>query len=880
MATEPESNASATAATTRSTGYGPSHSKRPEFDGNGDKFEMFESRLLGHMRRLKMHKIILPESEGGVSDDALDAEDNAEVYAELIQCLDDTSMNLIFRDARDNGREALAILRAHYMSTEKPRVIALYTELINLVKGCDEDLTQFILRAETVKAQLVKAGETISDSLLMAMVLKGLPSEFKPFMTVTINQTPGKFAEFKKSLRIYEGTMKVCEQGGADSVMTVKKTRTGAKCFSCGQKGHIKKNCPNKSRKRWCEICQSTTHDTNICRKRPKDSPGSTSAKTCTEGEMHTYTFKISVDDGEDQPEATPDEMTSSSINAVLVDTGATTHIITDRSKFTQFDNSFNPETHFIELANGKRANNLAQGRGTARIELKDTQGVVQEAFLEDALYVPSFKQDIFSVDRAAARGASVEFRGNSGVLKSCDGTMFNVVKRGKLYFLNSVVHTKHSTRSVKEWHEAMGHCNVKDLNKMQGCVYGMTIKGDVKMECKTCIQGKMSNERCTLPDERAARVLEFVHADLAGPITPTGKDGFKYVLAFTDDYSGIVFPYMLKCKSDTLRATEKFLADVAPHGDVKRLRTDNGGEFMSNEYKELMVKNKIKHETSASHSPHQNGTAERQWRSLFDMSRCMLLDKGLPKYMWPYAVSYAAYTRNRCYVERLGKTPFEAFVGKKPNVSHMQCFGQECLSLAQGAKKLDARANEGIFVGYDKYSPAYLVFDPDTQVVRKVRSVKFLSKSAQETDEDELMTQSGPAMTRAEKPDEHVQDDVPEVKREAGDGTQPQVQRDQEPIRDFENRRYPTRDRAKPKWLDDYVEKVTDSSADLDFCYRVGVHVPSTFEQARNSGESIQWKRAMDDELESLVDNDTFELTSLPEGRKCIWGKRVLCIL
>ena len=44
-------------------------------------------------------------------------------------------------------------------------------------------------------------------------------------------------------------------------------------------------------------------------------------------------------------------------------------------------------------------------------------------------------------------------------------------------------------------------------------------------------------------------------------------------------------------------------------------------------------------------------------------------------------------------------------------------------------------------------------------------------------------MTQSGPAMTRAEKPDEHVQDDVPEVKREAGDSMQPQVQRDQEPI-------------------------------------------------------------------------------------------------
>ena len=93
--------------------------------------------------------------------------------------------------------------------------------------------------------------------------------------------------------------------------------------------------------------------------------------------------------------------------------------------------------------------------------------------------------------------------------------------------------------------------------------------------------------------------------------------------------------------------------------------------------------------------------------------------------------MSYATYTRNRCHVERLGKTPFEAFVGKKPNVSHMQCFGQKCISLVQSAKKLDARGDEGIFVGYDKYSPAYLVFDPISQVVRKVRCIKFLSNSA-----------------------------------------------------------------------------------------------------------------------------------------------------
>ena len=57
------------AAATTSTGYGPStyrssSSRRLEFDGDGLRFELFESKLLGHMRRLRMHKTILPESEG------------------------------------------------------------------------------------------------------------------------------------------------------------------------------------------------------------------------------------------------------------------------------------------------------------------------------------------------------------------------------------------------------------------------------------------------------------------------------------------------------------------------------------------------------------------------------------------------------------------------------------------------------------------------------------------------------------------------------------------------------------------------------------------------------------------------------------------------
>jgi transposase InsO family protein len=75
----------------------------------------------------------------------------------------------------------------------------------------------------------------------------------------------------------------------------------------------------------------------------------------------------------------------------------------------------------------------------------------------------------------------------------------------------------------------------------------------------------------------------------LAGPIEPTAKDGFKYALSFVDDFTGINMVYFLKQKSDTTEATEKYIADVAPYGKIKRLRSDNGGEFISYRFKSLL---------------------------------------------------------------------------------------------------------------------------------------------------------------------------------------------------------------------------------------------------------------------------------------------------
>ena len=135
-------------------------------------------KFLGYMRLQKLKDVILSEEED------VDQEKNEEAFAELIQFLDDRSLSLVMRDAVGDGRAALKILREHYAGASTPRIISLYTELTSLVKKNEESVTDYVIRAETAAAALENAGETVSDSLLIAMILKGLPDSFQSFVAV------------------------------------------------------------------------------------------------------------------------------------------------------------------------------------------------------------------------------------------------------------------------------------------------------------------------------------------------------------------------------------------------------------------------------------------------------------------------------------------------------------------------------------------------------------------------------------------------------------------------------------------------------------------------------------------------------------------------
>ena len=85
-------------------------------------------------KSLKLGMIFTPLAEGANEDTrAADATKNTDAFAELVQCLDDRSLTLINRYAANDGRKAFGILREHYRSKGKPRIITLYTELTSLI---------------------------------------------------------------------------------------------------------------------------------------------------------------------------------------------------------------------------------------------------------------------------------------------------------------------------------------------------------------------------------------------------------------------------------------------------------------------------------------------------------------------------------------------------------------------------------------------------------------------------------------------------------------------------------------------------------------------------------------------------------------------------
>jgi transposase InsO family protein len=145
----------------------------------------------------------------------------------------------------------------------------------------------------------------------------------------------------------------------------------------------------------------------------------------------------------------------------------------------------------------------------------------------------------------------------------------------------------------------------------------------------------------------------------------------------------------------------------------VKKLRTDGGGEFLSNQFNEWLDSKGILRSITPANTPQRNGVAERLNRTLLDKARSMILSGNLDKSFWGEAISTANFLKNRSPTKSKLKTPEEIYSGFKPKASYLQIFGSKCeYTVSQKQLKLNDRTRSAIFVGYVPEDSLYRLWD------------------------------------------------------------------------------------------------------------------------------------------------------------------------
>ena len=410
------------------SGYGPSNKRLLYFDGLSDSYLLWETRFLSYLYTIEksLQKAILPLKAGEADDEDFE-EKNKWAFAELVQYIDEKSLQLVMVDAMNKGREALQILRSHHASTEKPKILTLYEELTTLRHSKEEDITDYILRAERAATGLRSAGERITDNLIIAMLLKGLSDEYKPFIVVHTQLDKVKtFTEFKAALHNYANTESVRHKHADEhSIMSSKYSKTYS-CHSCGKQGHKSHECRTKG-KLYCNHCKKPGHMEKVCfakKKSREKSSVQTEHVSSTNSTSYSFTMQDRV-------------MASYNSNALLVDCGATCHVVNNEALLVSRDDTFEPHKHFLQLADGSRTNDLVTARGDAQMTIFDSKGNPTNIILKNALLAPSFPLCLFSVRAATDAGASVIFQKQHAEL-SVSGVQFPIVQLGRLYFLST----------------------------------------------------------------------------------------------------------------------------------------------------------------------------------------------------------------------------------------------------------------------------------------------------------------------------------------------------------------------------------------------------------------------------------------------------------
>src|ERR1051325_1789273 len=134
------------------------------------------------------------------------------------------------------------------------------------------------------------------------------------------------------------------------------------------------------------------------------------------------------------------------------------------------------------------------------------------------------------------------------------------------------------------------------------------------------------------------------------GPSPISNISGAKWYITFIDDSTRVTWVFLMKDKSEVCQLFVNFFQMVKTQfgKPIKRLQSDNGEEYVNQNFHNFLKTNGVVHELACFDTPQQNGVAERKNRHLLKITRALRFQMDVPKFDWGEAVLTSAYLINR----------------------------------------------------------------------------------------------------------------------------------------------------------------------------------------------------------------------------------------
>ena len=181
---------------------------------------------------------------------------------------------------------------------------------------------------------------------------------------------------------------------------------------------------------------------------------------------------------------------------------------------------------------------------------------------------------------------------------------------------------------SYQLWHERLRHTSKNALKAASQNLKDVPLLKipSSTSPCKGCQLGKQTE--CTYPNSSkfTQRPLTLVHTDLIGPMPVESWDHKHYILTFIDDFSGFA---LLACLCNKDNAPQSFIkmvkwCKVQTASTLTSVHSDHGGEYMGLALQSFFHTHGVTHQTSAPHTPQQNGCVKRFNHTLLEKVNVM----------------------------------------------------------------------------------------------------------------------------------------------------------------------------------------------------------------------------------------------------------------